>query len=133
MPRYCQNPPLGTTRDAKIRIRIQLRTPYAPAPCGSVAKIARKDVEKGDHATLGASDRFFAYFGPSAVLPSSNEIRHKQKTACFFDRSGFVIMILFRLDCMDPRAAKKAFRFDSSKTPSERTLLHKSRPNGWLK
>jgi hypothetical protein len=62
MPRYCQNPLLSTTRDAKIRIRIQLRTPYAAAPCGSVAKIAREDVEKGDHAPLARFGSVFRLF-----------------------------------------------------------------------
>ncbi|MGB9276169.1 MAG: hypothetical protein WCC08_13115 [Terrimicrobiaceae bacterium] len=62
MPRYCQNPPLGTTRDAKIRIRIQLRTPYAAAPCGSIAKIARKVVEKAIQATLARFGSVFRLF-----------------------------------------------------------------------
>ena len=59
MPRYCHNPPLGTTPNAKIRIR----TPYAAAPCGSVAKIARKDVENATPRRWRTSGRFFAYFG----------------------------------------------------------------------
>jgi hypothetical protein len=44
MSSYCHNPPLGTLPNAKIRIR----TTYAAAPYGSLAKIASKDVEKGD-------------------------------------------------------------------------------------
>jgi hypothetical protein len=62
MPRCCQNLPLDRTPDAKIRIRIQLRTPYAPAPCGSVANIARKDVEKGDHTVLARFGSVFRLF-----------------------------------------------------------------------
>ena len=54
MPRYCHNRPLGTTPNAKIRIRTNIRTPCAAAPCGSVAKIARKDVEKCDPRDAGA-------------------------------------------------------------------------------
>ena len=50
MLRYCHNPPLGTMPNAEIRIR----TPYAAAPCGSVTKIARKDLEKCDPRDAGA-------------------------------------------------------------------------------
>ena len=50
MPRYCHNPPLGTTPNAKIRIR----TPCASAPCGSVAKIAAKMSKKCDQRAAGA-------------------------------------------------------------------------------
>jgi transcriptional regulator NrdR family protein len=36
--------------------------PYAPAPCGSVAKIARKEVEKGDHVALARFGSVFRLF-----------------------------------------------------------------------
>ena len=58
MPRYCHNPPLGTMPNAKIRIR----TPYAAAPCGSVTKISRKDVENATHATLAHFGSVFRLF-----------------------------------------------------------------------
>jgi hypothetical protein len=35
---------------------------YAPAPCGSVANIARKDVEKGDHTVLARFGSVFRLF-----------------------------------------------------------------------
>ena len=50
MSPYCHNPPLGTMPNAKIRIQ----TTYAAAPCGFVAKIACKDVEKCDPRDAGA-------------------------------------------------------------------------------
>ena len=54
MLRSCHNRPLGTTPNAKIRIRTNIRTPRAAAPCGSVVKIARKDAEKCDQAALAS-------------------------------------------------------------------------------
>jgi hypothetical protein len=62
MPRSCHNRPLGTTPNAKIRIRTNIRTPRAAAPCGSVVKIARKDVEKCDHAALARFGSVFRLF-----------------------------------------------------------------------
>jgi hypothetical protein len=50
MPPYCHNPPLGTRSNAKIRIR----TTYAAAPYGFVAKIAYKNVQKCDPSDAGA-------------------------------------------------------------------------------
>jgi hypothetical protein len=41
---------LGTMSNAEIRIR----TPYPAAPCGSVTKIALKDLEKYDPRDAGA-------------------------------------------------------------------------------
>ena len=43
-------PFLGTMSNAEIRIR----TPYPAAPCGSVTKIALKDLEKYDPRDAGA-------------------------------------------------------------------------------
>ncbi len=73
MSPYCHNPPLGTRPKAKIRIR----TPYAAATCGSVTKIACKDVGNATHATLAHVESVFRYFGasrptaaPTAPLPT---------------------------------------------------------------
>jgi hypothetical protein len=49
MSPYCHNPAPGTTPNAKIRIR----TTYAAAPCGSVAKSLAKMSKNAAHATLG--------------------------------------------------------------------------------
>ena len=61
MLRYCQNPPLGTTRDAKIRIQIQLRTPMLQHVRFS-SKNRPQDVEKGDHAPLARFGSLFRLF-----------------------------------------------------------------------
>jgi hypothetical protein len=55
MSPYCHNPPLDTTPNAKIRTRI----PYAAPPCGFVAKIACKDVEKCGPRDFGPVFRLF--------------------------------------------------------------------------
>ena len=71
MPRYCHNPPLGTTPNATIRIQTNIRTPYAAAPCGSAAEITRKHVEKmRPTRPWRVSGRFFAYFGTRYVSAS---------------------------------------------------------------
>ena len=54
MPRYCHNRPLGTTPNAKIRIRTNIGTLCSSAPCGSVAKIAAKMSKKCDQGDAGA-------------------------------------------------------------------------------
>jgi len=54
MPRYCHDPPLGTTPNAKIRIRTNIGTLCSSAPCGSVAKTAAKMSKKCDQGDAGA-------------------------------------------------------------------------------
>jgi hypothetical protein len=54
MPRYCHNRPLGTTPNAKIRIRPNIGTLCSSALCGSVAKTAAKMSKKCDQGDAGA-------------------------------------------------------------------------------
>ena len=58
MLQYCHNP--LPRHDAEPEIRI--RTPYAAAPCGSVTKIALKDLENTTHATLAHFEPIFRLF-----------------------------------------------------------------------
>ena len=58
MSPYCHNPAPGTTPNAKIRIR----TTYAAAPCGSVAKSPAKISKNAAHATLAHFGSVFRLF-----------------------------------------------------------------------
>jgi hypothetical protein len=67
MPRYCHNRPLGTTPNAKIRIRTTLE-PFVHSTVRFGSKNRRKDVEKmRPRRRWRASGRFFAYFGTRDV------------------------------------------------------------------
>ena len=67
MPRYCHNPPLGTTPNAKIRIR----TSFEPLCCSTVRFGSKNRPQRcrkmRPTRRWRTSGRFFAYFGASVV------------------------------------------------------------------
>ena len=109
-PHYCHHPTLRTAPTPKIRIR----TTYAPAPCGSVAKISRKDVEKmRPRRRWCASGRFFAYFGTSRKVPRYGE--HHQRPE-----------IVIRL------TAQRASFVHSGRLCNDVDNSQRFRPRGWV-
>lgn len=75
MPRYCHNPSFGTTPNATIRVR----TPYAAAPWGSVAKSGCEDVENAIHAPLACFGSGFSLILGLGWIPRKKHARSSRQ------------------------------------------------------